>query len=94
MDADQSGLVHIDEICMVHDTDKEAMLGILDTNGDGEVSPTEWLNYLMVRQPLAIAPPSSRAPDLASPTQAKKEAKGKKKFGYFLNFLEQARRIP
>ena len=41
MDADQSGLVHIDEICMVHDTDKEAMLGILDTNGDGEVSPTE-----------------------------------------------------
>jgi hypothetical protein len=49
MDADQSGLVHIDEICMVHDTDKEAMLGILDTNGDGEVSPTEWLNYLMVR---------------------------------------------
>lgn len=67
MDTDRSGMVSIDEICLVHDSDKTAMLGILDTNKDGDVSPAEWLSYLM----------------------AKKEAKGKKKFGYFLNFLEQ-----
>merc|ERR1711971_675834 len=67
MDDDSSGTVDIDEICIVHDSDRDAMLKILDNNGDGEVSSEEWLGYLDV----------------------KKKEKGKKKFGYFLNYLEQ-----
>merc|ERR1712139_733611 len=65
MDDDSSGTVDIDEICIVHDSDRDAMLKILDNNGDGEVSSEEWLGYL------------------------DKKEKGKKKFGYFLNYLEQ-----
>merc|ERR1712130_29536 len=67
MDADGGGTVDINEICIVHDSDRDAMLKILDNNGDGEVSSEEWLGYLDV----------------------KKKEKGKKKFGYFLNYLEQ-----
>merc|ERR1712054_521130 len=67
MDADEGGTVDIDEICIVHDSDRDAMLKILDNNGDGEVSSEEWLGYLDI----------------------KKKEKGKKKFGYFLNYLEQ-----
>merc|ERR1712167_446961 len=67
MDDDSSGTVDIDEICIVHDSDRDAMLKILDNNGDGEVSSEEWLGYLDI----------------------KKKEKGKKKFGYFLNYLEQ-----
>ena len=37
MDSNNSGTVTIDEICIVHDSDKEAMVGILDTDGDGQV---------------------------------------------------------
>lgn len=36
MDADKGGTVSIDEICIVHDSDREAMIGILDSDGDGE----------------------------------------------------------
>merc|ERR1719453_2696665 len=67
MDRDGGGTVDIDEICIVHDSDREQMVKILDADGDNEVSSTEWLNYLEV----------------------KKKEKGKKKFGYFLNYLEQ-----
>merc|ERR1712196_563648 len=67
MDADKGGTVDIDEICIVHDSDREAMLKILDADNNGEVSSDEWLHYLDV----------------------KKKEKGKKKFGYFLNYLEQ-----
>merc|ERR1711998_240408 len=67
MDMDKGGTVDIDEICIVHDSDRDQMLKILDADGNGEVSSDEWLNYLEV----------------------KKKEKGKKKFGYFLNYLEQ-----
>merc|ERR1711934_1173331 len=67
MDADKGGTVDIDEICIVHDSDREQMLKILDADGNGEVSADEWTNYLAI----------------------KKKEKGKKKFGYFLNYLEQ-----
>merc|ERR1711918_288473 len=67
MDADGGGTVDIDEICIVHDSDREAMLKILDADGNNEVSKEEWLGDLDV----------------------KKKEKGKKKFGYFLNYLEQ-----
>merc|ERR1712196_81739 len=67
MDADKGGTVDIDEICIVHDSDREAMLKILDADNNGEVSSEEWLGSLDV----------------------KKKEKGKKKFGYFLNYLEQ-----
>merc|ERR1712146_426617 len=67
MDADGGGTVDIQEICIVHDSDREAMLKILDADNNGEVSSDEWLDYLDV----------------------KKKEKGKKKFGYFLNYLEQ-----
>jgi len=67
MDADHGGTVDIDEICIVHDSDREQMLKILDADGNNEVSAEEWTNYLAV----------------------KKKEKGKKKFGYFLNYLEQ-----
>merc|ERR1712057_84431 len=67
MDADNSGQVDVDEICIVHDSDKDAMLKILDTDESGEVSSQEWISYL----------------------QEKKKEKGKKKFQFFLNYLEQ-----
>merc|ERR1740130_304901 len=67
MDADGSGQVDVDEICIVHDSDRDQMIKILDADGNNEVSPDEWLNYLAV----------------------KKKEKGKKKFAYFLNYLEQ-----
>merc|ERR1712139_520097 len=67
MDMDGGGTVDIDEICIVHDSDREQMLKILDADGNNEVSDDEWLNYLAV----------------------KKKEKGKKKFGYFMNYLEQ-----
>merc|ERR1712046_510752 len=67
MDADGGGTVDIDEIFIVHDSDREQMLKILDADGNNEVSNDEWLNYLAV----------------------KKKEKGKKKFGYFMNYLEQ-----
>merc|ERR1711934_288950 len=67
MDVDQGGTVDIEEICIVHESDKEAMMKILDADGNKEVDPAEWENYLFL----------------------KKQDKGKKKFGFFLNYLEQ-----
>merc|ERR1712216_777872 len=67
MDADDSGTVEIEEICIVHDSDRESMLRILDEDGNGQVSDEEWLKYLGI----------------------KKGEKGKKKFQFFLNYLEQ-----
>merc|ERR1712159_576611 len=43
------------------------MMKILDADGNSEVDPSEWENYLY----------------------HKKQDKGKKKFGFFLNYLEQ-----
>lgn len=37
MDADNGGTVDIDEICIVHDSDREQMLKILDADGDAQV---------------------------------------------------------
>ena len=37
MDADHGGTVDIDEICIVHDSDREQMLKILDADGNNEV---------------------------------------------------------
>merc|ERR1711881_101408 len=67
MYVDQGGTVDIQEICIVHESDKEAMMKILDADGNSEVDPSEWENYLYL----------------------KKQEKGKKKFGFFLNYLEQ-----
>merc|ERR1712005_65733 len=67
MDADNSDSVEIEEICIVHDSDRESMLKILDKDGNGTVDVEEWLNYLSI----------------------KKKEKGKKKFQFFLNYLEQ-----
>merc|ERR1712072_1544878 len=67
MDVDGGGTVDVEEICIVHESDKEAMMKILDADGNSEVDPSEWENYLFL----------------------KKQEKGKKKFGFFLNYLEQ-----
>lgn len=37
MDVDGGGTVDIEEICIVHDSDKEAMMKILDADGNKEV---------------------------------------------------------
>merc|ERR1712166_630558 len=67
MDLDGGGTISIDEICIVHDSDRDQMLKILDADGNKEVELTEWLGYL----------------------ETKKKDKGKKKFQFFLNYLEQ-----
>ena len=38
MDADGGGTVDINEICIVHDSDREQMLKILDADGNNEVT--------------------------------------------------------
>ena len=38
MDIDDSKSVDIDEICIVHDSDREQMLKILDADGDKQVT--------------------------------------------------------
>merc|ERR1712070_208739 len=50
MDADGSGEVNVDEICIVHDSAREQMIKILDADGNNEVSPDEWLNYLAIKK--------------------------------------------
>merc|ERR1712139_431877 len=67
MDVDKGGTIDVKEICIVHESDKEAMIKILDADGNSEVDPAEWENYLYL----------------------KKQEKGKRKFGFFLNYLEQ-----
>jgi len=37
MDVDQGGTIDVQEICIVHDSDKEAMIQILDADGNSEV---------------------------------------------------------
>merc|ERR1712072_347525 len=56
-----------EEIFIVHDSDRDQMLKILDADGNKEVEMSEWLGYL----------------------ETKKKDKGKKKFKFFLNYLEQ-----
>jgi len=48
MDVDHSGTVDLDEMVIVHDSDKESMVKILDTNQDGQVDKDEWTNYLSI----------------------------------------------
>jgi len=48
MDVDHSGTVDLDEMVIVHDSDKESMIKILDSNQDGQVDKDEWTNYLTV----------------------------------------------
>jgi len=48
MDVDRSGTVDLDEMVIVHDSDKESMVKILDTNEDGQVDKDEWTNYLSI----------------------------------------------
>merc|ERR1712216_459581 len=67
MDVDKGGTIDVQEICIVHESDKEAMIKILDADGNSQVDPAEWEHYLYL----------------------KKQEKGKKKFGFFLNYLEQ-----
>merc|ERR1712144_163204 len=67
MDVDHGGTVDVNEICIVHESDKDAMMRILDADGNSQVDPAEWENYLYL----------------------KKQEKGKRKFGFFLNYLEQ-----
>jgi len=67
MDVDNGGTIDVQEICIVHESDKEAMIKILDADGNSQVDPDEWEHYLYL----------------------KKQEKGKKKFGFFLNYLEQ-----
>ena len=38
MDVDGGGSVSIDEICIVHDSDKDSMIQILDADESGEVT--------------------------------------------------------
>ena len=37
MDVDQGGTIDVQEICIVHESDKEAMIKILDADGNSEV---------------------------------------------------------
>merc|ERR1711907_693137 len=46
MDYDKSGTIECDEICTVHDSDKDNMIRMLDTNGDNVVDKAEWTAYM------------------------------------------------
>jgi len=46
MDVDNSKTVSVDEIVIVHDSNKEDTIAALDTNNDGEVDKDEWIAYL------------------------------------------------
>merc|ERR1711912_174046 len=46
MDLDNSGTVDVDEICIVHDSDKDNMIKLLDANGDNMVDKDEWNGYM------------------------------------------------
>jgi len=50
MDYDKSGTIEVDEICIVHDSDKDNMIKLLDTNGDNIVDKDEWIHYLEVKK--------------------------------------------
>merc|ERR1712022_49734 len=50
MDLDNSGKIEVDEICIVHDSDKDSMIKILDANGDNQVDKDEWIGYMMIKK--------------------------------------------
>merc|ERR1712194_251308 len=50
MDIDGGGTIDVQEICIVHESDKEAMIKILDADGNSEVDPAEWENYLYLKK--------------------------------------------
>merc|ERR1711998_147006 len=50
MDVDNSKTVDIDEIAIVHDSDKAGTIAILDQDGNGVVDKDEWTNYLMIKK--------------------------------------------
>merc|ERR1712216_249360 len=50
MDIDKSGSIDVDEICIVHDSDKDAMIAQLDANGDKQVDKDEWNGYLEAKK--------------------------------------------
>merc|ERR1712205_294834 len=50
MDIDKSGSIDVDEICIVHDSDKDSMIAQLDANGDKQVDKDEWNGYLEAKK--------------------------------------------
>jgi len=50
MDVDKSGTVDLEEMVIVHDSDKEEMIKILDQNNDGQVDKAEWDRYLDIKK--------------------------------------------
>merc|ERR1712021_318323 len=50
MDVDQGGTIDVQEICIVHESDKEAMIKILDADGNSEADPGEWEHYLYLKK--------------------------------------------
>ena len=54
----QSGTVDLEEMVIVHDSDKEEMIKILDQNNDGQVDKAEWDRYLDIKKKEKVSPPS------------------------------------
>merc|ERR1711998_401755 len=50
LDLDGNGTIEVDEICIVHDSDKDNMIKVLDANGDNQVDKDEWIGYMMVKK--------------------------------------------
>merc|ERR1711975_114659 len=50
LDLDGNGKIEVDEICIVHDSDKDSMINILDANGDNQVDKDEWIGYMMIKK--------------------------------------------
>merc|ERR1712164_203509 len=50
LDLDGNGTIEVDEICIVHDSDKDAMIKVLDANGDNQVDKDEWIGYMMIKK--------------------------------------------
>merc|ERR1711959_258157 len=50
LDLDGNGTIEVDGICIVHDSDKDAMIKVLDANGDNQVDKEEWIGYMMIKK--------------------------------------------
>merc|ERR1712232_418544 len=50
LDLDGNGTIEVDEICIVHDSDMDAMIKVLDANGDNQVDKDEWIGYMMIKK--------------------------------------------
>merc|ERR1712093_791152 len=50
LDLDGNGTIEVDEICIVHDSDKDALIKVLDANGDNQVDKDEWIGYMMIKK--------------------------------------------